>query len=327
MSTTRTRRARLATGMVAAVAMLGALGGTGSAATAAPADTWVNGDWVQDTIVSCITGQPAPGYTARTSFLAEDGDVPEVGERFYMSVEVGLPGLPCTDSPAVLPEIILPAGLEYADDDKHPVRWAISRLGEKPGSFSTKDLVYDRGVNGGVLVGLKSDDYPDGGPIEVRQSESLEIQVPVRSTRTMKGPATQQPNCDERLEGTAPCPVAQSGDHLQVAIVKTDTGPMQYVIPYVGLFVQKATPSLSSKVNLSSKRKGKITVRIGATTTAGGTVVVREGRRTLGTGKVTNGTATVRLPKAKPGKHRIVVEYSGSSTVAAAQKSFTVRVR
>jgi hypothetical protein len=68
-------------------------------------------------------------------------------------------------------------------------------------------------------------------------------------------PATPQPNGDdERLEGDAPCPVKESGDHLQVAITKTDTGSMQYIIPFVGLFGEKAKPVLRSTFAVSSHR-------------------------------------------------------------------------
>lgn len=330
MSRTWTARARAATGVTAALATVATLTGAGSAVAAPAGDTWVDGDWVQDTIISCITGNPAPGYTGRASFLADAGRVPQVGETFYVRVEVGLPGLPCTNSPTVLPEIILPAGMRYADDARHPVRWAISELNGDGANFSTRRLVYDRGVNGGVLIGLKSADYPRGGPIEVRQSQSLEIRIPVRAKRTMKGPATPQPMCDDRLQGDGPCPVAESGDHLQVAVTKRDTGSMRYIVPFVGIFVQKAKPVLRTAFTVSAQRRGRAAVRIGASTVPTGRVSVTKGRRTLAKDVLTRsdrGRLVLRLPRLSKGSHRLVVRYGGSRTVAAKSRVYSVRAR
>jgi len=277
-------RRGLARTTVAVTAVTATLTTLGSPAGAnAPAGTWTDGDWVGDTIVNCITGQPSPGYTGRVSFHSPGDQLPEVGETFYVRMEIGLPSLPCTNSPAVLPEVVIPAGLRYADDAKHPVRWAVHTT-EGSSGFSTRNLVYDRGVHGGVLIGLRSAKYPDGGPIEVRRGQDLEIRVPVRATKVMKGMATRQPQCDERLEGTAPCPVSQSGDHLQVAFTKTDTGPMQHVIPFVGLLVQKAKATLSARAQASPVRAGRITVRVGSGVVPTGVVRVSSGQRRLAVG-------------------------------------------
>ena len=105
---TRSRLVRLTAG-AAALAATATLAGP----TPAPAaeQAWVDGAWVQDTIISCWTGQPAPGYTARVSVAGVGNRLPQVGETFYMRMEVGLPGLPCTKTPVVIPELILPRGM------------------------------------------------------------------------------------------------------------------------------------------------------------------------------------------------------------------------
>ena len=75
----------------------------------------------------------------------------------------------------------------------------------------------------------------------LKRGEVLEFQFPVRATREMKGPATQQPECDKRVAGDGPCPVAQAGDHFQIAFaVGGHGGSKSYVTPYVGLFAAKA---------------------------------------------------------------------------------------
>lgn len=325
--TTMHRTVGRMTAGAAALALAATLAPAGGAAgtTARAEGAWVHGDWVQDTIISCITGQPAPGYTARTSFEGVGDRLPQVGETFWISMEVGLPGLPCAQTPMVLPEVVIPRGLEYADDADHPVRWAMSDVDGGGSGWSTEGLVYDRGVNGGVLIGLESGHYPEGGPIEVRQGESIEIRVPVRATRVMKGAGTRQPQCDERLEGTAPCPVDESGDHVQVAIAKTDTGSMDYVIPFVGILVQKAKPTVAARFS-----RGKVTVTLSSPATPTGKVTVKEGAKVLARASMVagdKGVLDLAMRKLSRGKHRIVVAYGGSSTVAAAKRTFTVTGR
>src|SRR5690606_13191791 len=63
----------------------------------------------------------------------------------------------------------------------------------------------------------------------------------------------------------------------------------------------------------------------GATPT--GEVEVRKGNRVLGTGTLTDGTATVRLPaRLKAGAHALTAHYVGDANVAAASGTATLRV-
>lgn len=323
----RTRFARWTSG-AAALAATATLAGPAPASAAG--QTWVDGAWVQDTIISCITGQPAPGYTARVSFAGAPDQLPQVGEVFYFKMEVGLPGLPCNKTPRVLPELVIPAGLTYADDAQHPVRWRMYDAEDGATPYSTKNLAYQHGVNGGVVVAMKSAAYPDGGPIEVRQGQSFELQIPVRATKVMKGMATREPQCQERIDGVAPCPVDESGDHIQVAVTKLDTGPMQYVIPFVGVLAQKAIPTVRAKIAAFSTKAGSATVRLSATTLPTGKVRILKGTNKIAAGKLKAGNAgkvTLKLPKLAKGRHKLTVKYVGSKVVAPAKKKFTVTSR
>lgn len=323
----RIRAARLTAG---AAALATTAGLVGPAPAGAAEQTWVDGAWVQDTIISCITGQPAPGYTARVSFAGNGGKVPKVGETFYFKVEVGLPGLPCAKTPVVMPELVLPAGLAYADSAKNPVRWRKLSLDGGGSSYSTKNLVFDKGQYG-VLVGLKSAAYPQGGPIEVRQGQSFELQVPVRATRVMKGMATREPQCRERLSGDAPCPVKESGDHIQVAVSKSDTGPMDYVIPFVGVHVQKGlVTKLAAKVKAFRNKAGTARITVGGTAKPTGKVMILRGKKQLAVGKLKakhKGVISLRLPKLAKGTHKLVVKYAGSKALAPKKKTITVTSR
>jgi hypothetical protein len=323
----RVRTARLTAG-AAALAATATLAGPAPAGAAGR--TWVDGAWVQETIISCITGQPAPGYTARVSFAGKKGRLPKVGETFYFKVEVGLPGLPCAKTPTVLPELVLPAGLRYADNAKNPVRWRKLTLDGGGSSYSTENLVFDRGRYG-VLVGLKSAAYPQGGPIEVRQGESLEVQVPVRATKVMKGMATREPQCQDRINGDAPCPVKESGDHIQVAVSKSDTGPRDSVIPFVGVHVQKrVVTKLTAAVKAFRNKAGTARITVGGVAKPTGKVVIRKGKKRLAVGKLkarNKGVISLRLPKLAKGRHKLVVKYTGSQAVAPKKRTITVNSR
>jgi len=154
--------------------------------------------------------------------------------------------------------------------------------------------------------------------------------VPVRATKVMKGMATQQPQCQERREGVAPCPVDESGDHIQVAVVKEDSGPMNYVIPFVGVLVQKAVPTVAATFAAYSSKAGTAKVRLSATAVPTGAVKVFKGTRQIASGVLkagNKGALALRLPKLAKGKHKLTVKYAGSATVSGAKRTFTVRSR
>ncbi|WP_029292161.1 Ig-like domain repeat protein [Cellulomonas sp. HZM] len=92
----------------------------------------------------------------------------------------------------------------------------------------------------------------------------------------------------------------------------------------VAVKVAKATPkvSVSGSSTIAKKKTGTLTVKVSATgVTPTGKVVVKDGKKTIKTVTLTSGKATVKLPKLKAGKHKIVVTYTGSSTVSAKSSS------
>ncbi|GAA5143391.1 hypothetical protein GCM10023340_08710 [Nocardioides marinquilinus] len=337
MSRTRRHRlgARLAVlGLLAALAAATGLPtspataaeNAGAAAGSRPT-SWNDGKHDQDTILDCWTQEPAVGVSADAGWGSLDGEVPEVGEIFYVRGYIGSVALPCLGRTGVLPEVVPPAGLEFADEEM-PIYWSLAPIGAP--QWSTRQLSFAHGAHGGYLIGT-----PDGKPWELRQGQVLEIQLPVRATRPMKGPATQQPECQDRVDGDAPCPVAVSGDHFQFAYTLTGSGSdRQYVIPYVGLFVAErpAPPApvgstTAARYQVSARAAGKAVVTVTSRKPATGAVVVRDGARTIGRGTVgTSGRVTVRLPRLARGVHRLSVRYAGSRTVKPST-SVVTRVR
>lgn len=310
------------------------------AATAELAAEWQNGKHDEDQVIDCITQSPSTGISAEAGWRSSGDRVPKVGETFYVRGYAGLVSLPCSGKAAVLPEFIIPAGTEFADDDAHPVRWSLTEPGEQA-DLSTQPLTYDRGNNGGVLFGT-----PDGEPWTLRQGWVLEVQVPIRATRALKGPATQQPECEDRREGTAPCPIEKAGDHLQVAFtVGGHGGDKYYVTPYVGLFAgggstggpgtgtpaTKAASTTTASFQVSRKGKGRAVITVRSSVRPTGRVVVLDRGRTVGTATLTaasRGTVRVSLPKMARGKHVLTARYTGSTTVKASSSAArTVTVR
>lgn len=96
------------------------------AAAGANPTTWNDGSHDEDTIINCQTGQPSTGVIANVGWSSSTGQVPKVGEKFYVRGYIGLVGMPCSSGVNVFPEIIAPAGVEFIDE---PVTWDISPIG------------------------------------------------------------------------------------------------------------------------------------------------------------------------------------------------------
>ncbi|WP_232680372.1 Ig-like domain-containing protein [Nocardioides sp. R-C-SC26] len=319
-------------------ALAPALGFTPSAHAATtpnvPAPTsWEEGSHDEDQIVDCITSGPSTGVSANVGWAPVGNRVPRVGEPFYVRLYAGLVGLPCSGKVAVVPEILRPAGVEFADEvPGYPVRWSLTRSGETP-RLRTGGLGYHLGVNGGVTV-----EAPGDEAWVLRQGDVLEVQVPVVAERGLKGPATQRPECQSRREGTRPCPVAQAGDHLQVAFtVGGHGGTKSYVTPYVALFADGAgtpgpgTPGAApSRVKATyvarSTGSGSATVVVSSSAPAVGALTVRDGARVIARGRVERadqGRVRLRLPRLTPGVHRLSTRFEGSRSVAPSTSPIT----
>ncbi|WP_107773007.1 Ig-like domain-containing protein [Nocardioides sediminis] len=344
---------------LALVAMLAiALGLLSPAPVSATTTTWNDGFHDEDQIIDCITSKPSTGVSANVGWSSPSGQVPKVGEKFYLRGYVGLVGLPCSGKVGILPEILVPAGIEFVEED---VRWDLTPAGQQQ-VLTTDPLAFDHGANGGILMG-----NADYSPFTLRQGDVLEFQFPVRATRELKGPATQQPQCQSRLDGDAPCPINQAGDHLQIAFTVTGHGgDKYYVTPFVGLFASpsstptpttpapttptspapapapggsqqpgaaqgKAASTTTATWRASTARRGRAKVVVASATAPTGKVVVRDKGRTIARATLQashQGRITVRLPRLRKGKHVLVAQYLGSPTVAASSSGKrTLRLR
>ena len=303
-------------------------------ATAA-ASGWNDGKSDSDHIWNCVTEQYGVGLTANTGWWSPTGEVPKVGEPFMLRGYIGYIGTPCADKLLVVPEVVAPPGLEYVDQ---PLKWDIFPASEAP-TFTTGGVETWAGLNGGVAITLEGDQ-----PFVLKRGEVLEFQFPVYATREMKGAATQQPECNKRVAGDGPCPLAESGDHFQLPFRVGGHGAMkQYLTPYVGLFATKAgtTPApnpttkapstTAAKWTLRTGRKGKAVVTVSSSQVPTGELVVTDKGKVVARAKLSpanRGRLTITLPKMRKGTHKFVVQYLGSGQVkpsASAPKKVTLR--
>lgn len=294
-------------------------------AASAAAGEWQDGVTSSDTIINCITQSPSVGVSANTGWRSTNGEVPKVGEKFHLHGYISLVGLPCSGKVATVPEILPPAGFSYPDE---PVLWGINTLGE-PGTLTDAPLDIAGGVNGGIALALPGDE-----PFVLKRGEVLEFQFPVVATREFKGTATQAPTCLSRRDGTAPCPVSQSGDHLQIAFaVGGHGGDKQYVTPYVPIFAAKAGSGGDSTPPSTSLAGGPANGAIVPSTSAAFTIGSSE------TGSRFGCTLDSKVQACAAGKHTVTglvpgthvfrataTDAAGNADPTAATRTWTVPV-
>jgi hypothetical protein len=88
-----------------------------------------------------------------------------------------------------------------------------------------------------------------------------------------------------------------------------------------------AAPAVKAKVGKKAKLNVSVTSTSMSGPVAGGKVVVKEGKKTLGSATLKNGKAKVNLGKLKKGKHKLTVTYSGIPSVNGSSVKTTVTVK
>jgi hypothetical protein len=298
---------------------------------ASAAGEWQDGTSDSDTIIDCWLQKPVTGVSANAGWWSPTGQVPRVGETFYVRGYAGLVGLPCSQSGvAVLPELVLPPGVEFAPG---AFQWDVQAYGEAP-DMRERPFTYQDTVDGAVLIGDEN-----GQPFTLRQGWVFEFRFPVRATRELKGPATPAPECQQRRDGHGPCPAAQSGDHFQVAFtVAGHGGDKQYVTPYVPLFATAAPGApaagghpvaeqaeAASTTSLSVRRR---TATVAVSPAATGAVVLLDRGKPVARARLVGSAVRFRLTRLTRGKHRLVATFLGSASVAGSSSPpRTVRLR
>lgn len=118
---------------------------------------------------------------------------------------------------------------------------------------------------------------------------------------------------------------SDAGRKLAVVVVATRPGHTAAATAAITTPVDKlATSAALSTTKSTIKKKKRAVVTVAVTSNESGTpsgkVVIRDGKRKVGTGtaSATNGRATVKLKRLEPGTHRLVATYAGSKAYAKA---------
>ena len=96
------------------------------------------------------------------------------------------------------------------------------------------------------------------------------------------------------------------------------------------LHVVKASSKTTAKVTntpITHTKRAKLAVKVASTATRTGTVVVKEGSKTLAKKALSGGKATVTLPRLKKGIHKLVVKYGGDANTEASKTPVKVTVK
>lgn len=109
------------------------------------------------------------------------------------------------------------------------------------------------------------------------------------------------------------------------ATVAPSTATQAFAVGRAGVSLRE---SFAAKVKKGKRVKGAVTVSL--TPVSGvlpaGKVVVKDGKKVVGSATVVNGKATIKLKKlGKKGKHKLVATYSGTADVDGATLAFTVK--
>ena len=90
----------------------------------------------------------------------------------------------------------------------------------------------------------------------------------------------------------------------------------------------KLTETYKSAYAKGAVIKAKVKVKESATGAATGKIVIKLGTKTVGTGKVKNGVAVIKLTKPlKKGKNKLVAKYAGDSAFAASKLKFVITIK
>ncbi|TYL55071.1 hypothetical protein FXB39_05645 [Nocardioides sp. BGMRC 2183] len=114
---------------------------------------------------------------------------------------------------------------------------------------------------------------------------------------------------------------------LRVQVTATATGRSPGSATSASVLVAKAGSTTRAKAPARVKRKQRavVTVTVAATgLTPTGTVQIREGARVVGTARLVDGTAKVRIRRLAPGRHRLTAVYAGSAAVEGSTSSAVV---
>jgi hypothetical protein len=208
-----------------------------SAGPAAAAPTWHSGEIESSTVTNC-NFMPEKGIDNLAQFHADENALPKVGDTFYVRMLPARSGNGCGIAMHVHPEIVLPEGVSLAISAETPVRcldW--DYLNDVATPLDGCPQAPQSGIYGPALDRVTSEGPK---PWPVAHLRGVVIEVPLRSSRPLKGAAGRPSSCVRMGLGPPPCPARNAGDNIQLATWVSDGRLDPWLVPTVPLFVEPA---------------------------------------------------------------------------------------
>lgn len=205
------------------------------AASVGAAAAHASGGAIEYSWVTNCMGYPEEGLMAGTE--SRDDPLPRAGDVFYVRTLVARIGNACGAHMAAHVELVLPPGVSTAISATTPVR--CSHEDGTSGAIASDGCPQTAAPG---FFGLAFDHVTSEGPRawEMPYGRTQIIEVPVRSSRTLVGAASQLPSCN-RLYGSPPCRGDMAGDHVQFAIKVIDGFGAPWLAPYAPMLVGPAS--------------------------------------------------------------------------------------
>jgi hypothetical protein len=208
-----------------------------SAAPALAAPEWHSGEIESSTVTNC-NFMPEKGINNLAQFHADKAALPKVGDTFYVRMLPARSGNGCGIAMHVHPEVVLPEGVSLAISAETPVRcldW--DYLNDVAMPLSGCPQAPQSGIYGPAFDQVTGEGPK---PWPVAHLRGVVIELPLRSSRPLKGAAGRPSSCVRMGLGPPPCAARAAGDNVQLATWVSDGRLDPWLVPTVPLFVEPA---------------------------------------------------------------------------------------
>ncbi len=174
------RGVRFALLLLAACVALSAIPAAASAAA-----TWQSGPLVESQDVNCITSQTEQEAGAFLSYYADPANPPQVGQVYYVAIDIAGIGDPCSGGAYADVQLSLPSGTQPAISAADPVRCYFKFPNQS--SYVSASSVCPSALGTGPY-GYYLDPINMNPPFwQIVQGDAVEVQVPVVSSQPLNG--------------------------------------------------------------------------------------------------------------------------------------------
>lgn len=202
-----------------------------AAPSANAAVQWNDGEFVTSTLHSCVQNIWLTGADAVVGYQADPASLPRAGDVFYAHVGFGAAIDACGNNQGAEVDLVLPPGVSLAIDASHPIRCLYEDSGQS--AVSPNPTCPTHTIGGVYGSQIPSDDAGDAWSLP--PGRFFLVQVPLRSTRQLKGPAGGY--CPASVSEISSYP---NNDCLLAALHFADGSTDPWLVPQEPLFIDPA---------------------------------------------------------------------------------------